>query len=262
MGKDRLGRHSEREGTPLDRAACSNLLNGDVAAAETEPSEGLAAALNELGLWCKQAGRYTEALEHYRHARGLLDGEGRLHREDLATIDHNLAGVHHASGRYAEGEVLSRRGLAIRLAGPRPDTEFVARDLVALAGLVLGQGRWSEPEALYAEGIALLESHPGDQRLELAVAFNGLGVLHGEQGDYLEAANWLEDSATLKRQVLGPSHPDLALTLRNLAVVRDRRGSPGPPGGRATTVRQGSPEEQHSRPHPEAKCPSPRFASP
>ena len=126
-------------------------------------------------------------------------------------------------GKYAEGEVLARHGLAIRLGGPRPDTELVARDLVALAALVLGQGRWSEAKALYVEGIALLESHPGDQRLELAVAFNGLGVLHAELGDYREATKWLGLSATWKRRILGPGHPDLAITLRNLAVVRDRQ---------------------------------------
>jgi tetratricopeptide (TPR) repeat protein len=168
-------------------------------------------------------GRHREALVHYSRARSLLERDEPLRREDLATIDHNLGGVHHAMGEYAEGEVLARRGLAIRLGGPRPDTELVGRDLVALAALVLGQGRWSEAKALYLEGIALLACHPGDQRLELAVAFNGLGVLHGELEDYLEAAKWLERSATWKRRILGPGHPDLAITLRNLAVVRDRQ---------------------------------------
>jgi tetratricopeptide (TPR) repeat protein len=182
----------------------------------------LAGVLNKQGLRCKKAGRHAEALDYYHRARRLLEGTAR--HDDLATVDHNLAGIHHALGKYAEGELLARRGLAIRLALPRPDTELTARDLVALAALVAAQGRWQEAEGLYAEGIALLLSLPGDQRLEIAVACHGLGVLEAGRRRHAEALAWLEHSALLKRGALGDHHPDLGPTLHNLAVVLHRCG--------------------------------------
>lgn len=185
-------------------------------------SDDLAGALNEQGLRCKGAGRYAEALEYYHRARRLLEGTPR--HDDLATVDHNLAGIHHALGEYAEGEVLARRGLAIRLALARPDTELTARDLVALAALIAAQGRWREAEGLYVEGIVLLQSLPGDQRLEIAVACHGLGVLEAGRRRHTAAMAWLERSALLKRRVLGDHHPDLGPTLHNLAVVLHRCG--------------------------------------
>jgi tetratricopeptide (TPR) repeat protein len=209
-----LGRYEAAE--PFLRAA--------VARAEVaEAQAGLIDALNELGLWCKAVGRYDEAAEHYERARALLGDRDRADPDDLATLYHNLAGVEHARGAFAVGEAIARRGLAIRLAGPRPGALGVAADLIALAGLVDGQERWEEAETLYLTGLALLASLHKEPTLEVAVGLSGLGSQYVLRGRWEEALRLLQRAAWLKRRVLGPAHPDLALTVHNLAVACERR---------------------------------------
>jgi tetratricopeptide (TPR) repeat protein len=206
--------------------AAEPLLRDALARAEREPSDvlALAHALNELGLWCKEVARYDEAVEHYQRARRLLEGAGGGRADDLAALDHNLAGIEHARGDFTAGEVLARRGLAYRLASPRPDAKAVAEDLIALAALLDGQCRWEEAEALYVTGLGILRRMPGEATVEIAVALSGLGSHYTERGRYEEATALLEQAAELRRRVLGPDHPDLALTLYNLAVTCRRSG--------------------------------------
>ena len=179
----------------------------------------LVRALNELGLWCKAVGRYAEGRRHYRRARRLLERLSPSDTESLATVYHNLAGVEHATGRYAAGEVLARKGLAIRLAGPRPSARMLAADLIALAAILEGRNRWDEAEALYLRGLHLLERLSLRQPAEEAVAWGGLGILALRRGRPGEALQLLARAVRLKRRALGPTHPDLGLALHNLAAA-------------------------------------------
>ena len=184
----------------------------------------LAGALNELGLWCKDSGRYAEAREHYLRALRILQSSGHPDPDDVATLYHNLGGIEHARGHYARGVVLARHGLALRLDRPEADQPALAKDLVALAALVDGTGRHAEAEELYLAGLAIFEHLAGDWRLEIAVALSGLGACYAGEGRLDEAAGLLERAAAIKRGLLGPRDPGLAVTLNNLAVTRRRQG--------------------------------------
>ena len=184
----------------------------------------LAHALNELGLWCKDVGRYSEAREHYVQALRILGATGRPDPHDLATLYHNLGGIEHARGHNARGEVLARRGLALRLEQAAPDAGALAADLIALAALVSGVGRLAEAERLYLAGLEILGGSAGEWNLERAVALHGLGTQYASEGRLEEAVTLLHRAAALKRRLLGSDHADLALTLNNLAVTHRRRG--------------------------------------
>jgi uncharacterized protein HemY len=47
----------------------------------------------------------------------------------------------------------------------------------------------------------------------VAEALTGLGQLATRQGDYAQAASFLERALTIDEQVLGPQHPQTAATL-------------------------------------------------
>lgn len=209
-------------------------LRADLARAERERFDvlALAHALNELGLWCKDAARYDEAVEYYRRARRLLEAASAKCGDDLAAIYHNLAGIEHARGNFAAGEVLARRGLAYRLSVPDADPKAVAEDLIALAALLDGQRRWQEAEMLHVCGLELLWGHAAEADVEIAVGLSGLGSHYAERGRYREATALLEHAAELRRRVLGPHHPDLGITLHNLAVTCRRGGD----ASRAATI--------------------------
>jgi tetratricopeptide (TPR) repeat protein len=221
---------SHRAGDRLRRRGCFTraepLLRAALARAKRPGGEpiALAHALNELGLWCKDVGRYAEARAHYAQALRILRSTGRTDPHDLATLYHNLGGIDHACGHYARGEVLARHGLALRLVQAEPDAAALAADLIALAALVSGLGRLAEAERLYLAGLVILGGSAGEWNLENAVALHGLGSQYTCEGRLEEAISLLQRAATLKRRLLGSNHADLALTLNNLAVTHRRRG--------------------------------------
>lgn len=203
------------------------LLRTAVAGAEAaEPRDDarLGAALNALGLLCKDLAKYDEGRACYERALWLLLGAPATHPDDVATLYHNLGGIEHARGDYAAGEAFARRGLAIRRTAGAGGRHALAADLAALAALVDGQGRSDEAEALYAEALDLFERAPHPDATEIAVVLNGLGALYVRRGQLERAAALLERAAAAKRRALGPRHPDLAVTLNNLALTYKRRG--------------------------------------
>ena len=206
-------------------AEAERLLRDALASAERvvpRDAHALAAALNALGLLCKDLARWDEARGHYERALGLLEAADAS-PHDIATLWHNLGGIAHARGDFVAGEAAARRGLAIRRAAGG-GARSIAADEVALAALLDGLGRYDEAERLYRGAIAVFESDPVDE-LELAVTLGGLGAQYARRGLHADAVRLLGRAVELKRRTIGPAHPDTALTLHNLAVAQQWSGA-------------------------------------
>jgi tetratricopeptide (TPR) repeat protein len=104
----------------------------------------------------------------------------------------------------------------------------MAADMIALGAILDGLARFDEAERLYLEAIAILErprgDDDGDDDGEMAAALNNLGAQYACRERHEEAVAFLERALTLKRRLLGATHPDVAVTMHNLAVTVKRRG--------------------------------------
>lgn len=221
-----IGLTAEEHRLRGDYALAEGLARQAVASAEQAHAldpKRLAAALNGLGLVCKDLAKYNEARAAYRQALTLLEGAPGFNDDWIATIYHNLGGIEHASGNYAEGEPLARRGLAIRRQSGG-DAESVAADMVALAAILDALGKEEEAEAMYVDALSIFEGATPANAGEIAVTLNGLGALHAKRGAYEEAEALLTRAVSLKEVHLGARHPDVAVTLNNLGFVYKRRG--------------------------------------
>ncbi|HET8833819.1 MAG TPA: tetratricopeptide repeat protein [Gemmatimonadales bacterium] len=234
-----------------DFAGAEPLLRQALALAQSaQPRDdrSLAIALNQLGLLCKDLGRWDEARTCYERALNLLDGDPAAELDDIATIWHNLGGIAHARGDFAAGETAARRGLAIRESagsGPR----LIAADRAALAPILDGLQRYEEAERLYWDAIIVFEGDPGAEH-DLAVALGGLGAQYASRGRHAAAVELLARAVELKRRALGPRHPDTGLTLHNLAVARHRSGDvagAAAAAGEAVAILEASLEPDHPR---------------
>lgn len=176
--------------------------------------------LNRLGMVYKYQGRLGLSGRAYCRAFRIAT---KLFPEDhslLATHYHNLAGLEHARGRYAEAEPLARHGLAIRERVVGPKHPAVGRDLAALAAIVDGNGRHEEAEALHRRALEILSRHRRSERREIAYATGNLAAC-------LRFLNRLDEAEVLGRRAmdlqlkaLGSRHPDLAVSRDNLAAIR------------------------------------------
>lgn len=205
------------------------LLREALAIAERDfPDERLelAAALNAVGLVCKDLAKYDEARAVYERALALVSpdqGDASNHQES-ATLYHNLGGIEHARANYGEAEVFARKGLEIRRRISDSNDSGLAADMVALAAILDGQQKFDEAERLYVEALHILELSPEANAREIAVALNDLGALYTQRDASERAEELLTRAAELKRRTIGPGHPDVAVTLNNLAIVHKRRG--------------------------------------
>ena len=182
-----------------------------------------ARTLNDLGMFAKYTARFDEGAADY--ARALTIAAGAAGDVLLvADLYHNLGGLEHARGRFAAGEPLARRGLAIRLRERGPDHPDVAADRAALAALLDGQGRLEEAETLYQDAIRVLERVRGPPPIELAVSLNNLAAIRTSQGRLAEAEALFRRTLALKDTRLGPDHPDVATTLNHLALLCKKDG--------------------------------------
>jgi tetratricopeptide (TPR) repeat protein len=184
---------------------------------ETDSSDGddLVAVLCGLGIVYKDAGRFDEAEALYRRALTIASPRGFA----AASLWHNLAGLDHARGRYAEGEPAARRSVALRIAAVGPRHPSVAADQAALASLLAGQGKHDEAEALYRKALTVFEHVYPSNSYEIAVTCNDLGVLMATRADVERAAGFLQRALRIKQTILGADHAEVALTRRNLAAA-------------------------------------------
>jgi tetratricopeptide (TPR) repeat protein len=186
----------------------------------------LAAANNALCMLYKYTGRWPEAARLYRDALAILEAAFGPRDVHLAPVLHNLGGLAHARGRFAQGIVHARRGLAIRERALGRDDVRVAMDAGALGALLLGQGKHAQAERQCRRALAIFERVHRPGHVEIAVVCNNLGAIADARDRSDEARTFYRRALRIKLRVLGPAHPDVAITWNNLAVVADKLGRP------------------------------------
>ena len=134
----------------------------------------------------------------------------------------NLAFLYSKQGRYSDAEPLYKRALAINEKGLGPDHPAVALSLSNLAALYNDQGRYAEAEPLYKRALAISEKHsvPIIQCCPIA---DQSGYFRRNQARYAEAEPLYKRSLEY-RESFGPNHPDVAVSLNNLAGLYRAQG--------------------------------------
>ncbi|HEX6307465.1 MAG TPA: serine/threonine-protein kinase, partial [Longimicrobiales bacterium] len=97
---------------------------------------------------------------------------------------------------------------------------------ISLAGLGLAlqlQGRYDEAEAMLSQALTF-QPHTREGREHRAMVLSNVGWLEEARGDPAAAESAFAESLAIRRELLGPMHPRLALALYNLSYMRMRMG--------------------------------------
>lgn len=198
-----------------------------LALSERTPDSPLlpAGPLNALGILAKDRGLYEDAGIYYNRALELLAGHAGMDAApELAGIYHNLAGLAHVQGQFAQAEEPARQAIQLRRAASPPDAAGLAADLSVLGAVLAGQERFDEAAARLSEALALWQSLYGHRHYEVAVQLHNLAAVQQAKGDYSTAEATLREALAIKRGILGESHPEIAAILNNLATVYSDTG--------------------------------------
>jgi tetratricopeptide (TPR) repeat protein len=187
----------------------------------------LAALWNDFGVLSKYAGRFEHSEKLYHRAGALIPRRNPRSAEFRATLCHNLAGLEHARGGYAQALFYARRGLRLRKTLRAIDPLDITADEAALAAILVDLGRLREAKALLRRALSAYCCTFGEQHCETASALANLGALYARAGRFRAAERAFRQALRALENVLGRNHPRLASVLNNLAVVCARRGKFG-----------------------------------
>ena len=174
-----------------------------------------AAVLTSRGITAKESGDFGTAARCYAQVAGLLAGSGAS-SADAATLEHNLAGLDYARGRYPEAERHARQAVALR---GRVAPLVLAPDLAVLASAVAAQGRYDEARTLLRRTLAAYRAARPPRRYEIAVQLHNLASVSQAGGDLAEAEDLYRQALALKEDLLGSDHHEVALVVNNLGTL-------------------------------------------
>ena len=220
--------------------ACGNLLAtlGEFDRAETRLAATLSEATRVLapddiavlsihnvrGITAKFAGRFDDAQGHYMRVRATLEAQPDIDEQALAALLHNLGGLDHSRGRFADGLAHAQEGLELRIKAVGSDHPDVARDLNAIGALHHDAGDAAAAEGAYRQALNIFEQTLGSDHYEVGMTCANLAVSTAAAGDAAQARRLYERALTILESRLGDRHPDVALIQHNLARLLAEQG--------------------------------------
>jgi CHAT domain-containing protein/tetratricopeptide (TPR) repeat protein len=184
--------------------------------------------LNNLAGLYKDEGRYDEAESTFQEVMDLRERDSETDSYDLALARMNQADIFQLQGRLEEAaplfdQALSGARRALGESDPQLAT-FLNRSAFCRVRL----GLHAEAEPLYRSALDLLErTTPGHP--EVAQTLHDLAGLRRALGRHGDARHLYERALALREAAFGPRHPEVAVTLTELARTLHEEG-PGHDG--------------------------------
>lgn len=214
-----LGRYAD--GERLARVTLEDLeprLGGD-----TDP---VAMLCNAHGMCCKYLTRFEDAAASYARALAIIEAIHGADTVELASLEHNLGGLHHARGEPAIAEPHARRAVELRTAALGPDHPTVAADVAAWASILEELGRIGDATVAYDRALAIFRTTYGETHYEVGFTLGALGAMLAGESRWHEARTHLDRALEIQTALLGELHPDVALLHHYLAFTALGAGDP------------------------------------
>lgn len=164
-------------------------------------------------------GNYERAVDLFARAQSSLPSPERL--GDTSLYSRLLIGRAEALAaeeKYSDAEPLIARALAWDRKLEGPSGQSVARDFEAAGLTKQFAGELDSARSYYTRALAIRLTQ-GRLHPKVSEDLNELGTVAYLQHDPASAERYWQQTLALDQQVLGPDHPDVALTLNNLARV-------------------------------------------
>lgn len=174
----------------------------------------LAALLDDQGMSSEAKALYLESLELYRKVLGNC-------HPDVASCIINLAALIDDEGDYEAAHRLYTEALEIFIqiygGENHPD---VGSTLICLANLEKQQNNLKLSQQYFERAIFVYKSiSNGSDHLTVAQATYSLASLLKSDGKYEEAKPLYLEALRIRKNLLGPYHPEVAQTLRSLGIL-------------------------------------------
>lgn len=180
--------------------------------------------LETIGDAYKHLGLTAEAESSFREqARAAAQAFGPESLEAARALRH-LGDAERERGRMADAEADLRHALTIQQRHLKPDDLEFSHTLNNLALVLQSRGNVAESEPLLRRAVQISRRYPSELPDTLIMEGNLASVL-SDRGNYAEAEPMFREVLARRIKMLGPNHPQVALSSMRLAFFLDRKGA-------------------------------------
>ena len=164
------------------------------------------------------ADRPESAYDNYASALTIFRGMPDKHFEIAATL-RNLGSAAALQKNFDEAQMFLTEAKKTLDSDPGlTDSQLLMAEILNSQGIIfLEQGKLGKAQLLFEKAIRTRAAAGVKEKLGDAQTLSNLGVIYGKKHKYMEAERAFLQSIDITVRMLGPSHPDLTITLANLA---------------------------------------------
>ncbi|MEM7679316.1 MAG: tetratricopeptide repeat protein, partial [Myxococcota bacterium] len=176
------------------------------------------------GMGHLRLGRLPASEKHFRNMQDVLDADNEAHFQLLSSALLYIGRIREREGRNEEALDHYRKSLELR-EGRGPDRS-VSTVYQAIGGALTELHRFDEAEAALRKSIELSIKVLGPDSVKVAGQLSFLGYMLTKQGRHEKAVETYHQALAIQRRHLGSEHPEVAITLTNLAQSTRGAGAP------------------------------------
>ncbi len=186
------------------------------------PEPRLAIAIHNLGVVLADQERYDEATAAHQEALAVWQRLFPQGHPEIARSREAMARVLERQGRWTEADSLYREAIARWSVLYGDGTSHIATIRANQANLRYFAGDFAAAAEAYRDGIRIWRAN--DERVLLGAGLRNLGIIERERGDLASADTLLAAALTLRREINGELHTDVAETHTAIARLRNQQG--------------------------------------
>jgi CHAT domain-containing protein len=207
-----------------ERAEQSNALQRDLSKATARHDDLTKAdALDESAAKLSSAGKPAQAAEAAKAAVEIRERVQGPSHPDVAASLSRLGYAQYQQRDMEAAMAAFTRAVTIRRTAKAVEPEELADSLNNLASVYRAVGRLRDVEPLLVESLGLLERGKPNAE-QLGAAYNNLGELYRQLGDYARATERLSRAADIWPTVYPADHPRIATLRNNLGLAEQALG--------------------------------------
>lgn len=167
---------------------------------------------------------YDAAINDFLDALALMDTSNERNEALISQAQVGLGQSYSAIDRFELADKALRRALAIDIRRGPAGIRYRARDLEALGNNSLFFGKLTSARSFFQQANTIVLGLEGNDSPSVSDNYDRLATIAYMLGDSREAEKLFRARIKIDEKVLGPAHPDVALTLNNLGrILLERR---------------------------------------
>ncbi|MDW8158627.1 MAG: tetratricopeptide repeat protein, partial [Bacteroidia bacterium] len=188
----------------------------------------VAISYTNLGNFCNQQGKYSQALDYYQKALAIrlaLLPENHL---EVAAAYSNLGTIFNKQGQYTKALECYQKALKIRLALLEPNHPTLANTYNNLGMVYYYQSHYKTALEYFQKALNIRLNSLGEKHSQTATSYYNIGNAYYFLGEYQQALEYMHKALNIQLPIFGERHIQVANTYYSIGIIYAEQGQYSP----------------------------------